>query len=157
MPSVAGIVKAAGQRYARMRDACNVAVAEQRQNWMIERRGGNLDLAARGEILVDRNHLAQDLLLLARHDGLIIERVIALLRQKRFHFVVVRLKLLIEPGELRQDLQIAKILRAEDAAGPLWIGAGFQPGIVKLTIAAIAVDQAAGIGLEEILQNEFLL
>src|SRR5437588_4540165 len=98
-----------------MRDARDVGIAKQGQNRMIERRGGNLDLTARGELSVNRNYATHDLDLLARHLGLIAERVTTFFSKQALDIHVVGLKLFIEPGKLGKHLQIADILRAKNS------------------------------------------
>src|SRR5258708_5534617 len=107
-----------------MRDARDVGIAKQGQDRVIERRGGNLDLTARGELLVCRNYAAYNLDLLTRHAGLILERVTAFLSKQALNVLVVGLKLFIEPGKLREHLQIADVLCAKHSPGTLRIAPG---------------------------------
>src|SRR5260370_9156246 len=109
----------------RMRDARDVGIAQERQNRVIEGRGGNLDLTARGELFINRNYATYDLDLLTRHVGLIVERVTAFFSKQALNLYIVGLKLFIKPGKLGKHLQIANILCAEHSPRTLRILAGF--------------------------------
>src|SRR5258706_8159304 len=108
-----------------MRDASDVGIAKQGQDRVIERCGGNLYLAARGELSVDRDYAAYDFYLFPRHDGLIVERVTAFFSKQSLNLHIMGLKLFIEPGKLGEHLQIADILCAEDSPGAPRIPPGF--------------------------------
>ena len=119
---------------------------------MVVRGGGDLDLARGRQPAVHRQHLAHDLALLLAHAALVGQREIAPAPHPFAHLGVLGLVLLVEPGELRPHLQVAKIPRAEQvprarALLPL-------PRTVQLAVARVAVDHALRIGVEGMLQQE---
>src|ERR1700730_6453941 len=67
------------------------------------------------------------------------------------------LEFFVEPGKLREYLEVAQILRAEDPPPALRIAARSLPGVVQLAISRIAIDHTAGGGLEKVAQHELLL
>ncbi len=80
---------------------------------MIERRGRDFDLARGRELAVFGNHARADVALLAPHQRLIFEREVSALFDQGAHIRIVLLELLVEPGELGENLQIAEVLRRE--------------------------------------------
>src|ERR1019366_1775672 len=122
---------------------------------MVERRGGNLDLAGGGEPPVCRQHAAHDLALLFAHAPLVIEGEVAAALDPAAHLGVIGLEFFVEPGELRPHLHVAQFLGAEQAAR-----AGPPLGVAhleELAVARVAVDHVRRIGVERVLQQVFAL
>jgi hypothetical protein len=135
-----------------MRHAGDIGIAQQRQDGVVVRRGGDFDLAGAGQL---------------RYSGSTwptISRCFSPMRcwsssvklRPRARPTrgprVVLLKLLVEPGELRPHLQVAKILRAESGGAPRRSSA--LPGVEELAVARIAIDHALRIGIEGMAQQE---
>ena len=119
---------------------------------MVIRGGRNLDLARGREPPIHRQHLAHDLALLLAHAALVGQREVAPAPHPFAHLRVLGLELLVEPGELRPHLQVAKILRAEQIPRPRALLP--LPRAVQLAVARVAVDHALRIGVEGVLQQE---
>src|SRR4051812_11717325 len=102
-----------------MRYGSDVGIAKQREDRVVEGRRGNLDLPAFGQPAICRQNQLQNFALLPSGQGLILQAEVATLGDQRADFAIVRKELLVEPGHLGQNLQIAKSLAAERAAGPL--------------------------------------
>ena len=152
---VAGIAEARRQRHVGVRHAGDVGIAEQRQDGMVVRRGGNFDLAGSGEPGVLRQHAADNLALLFAHAALVIQGEIAAALDPLAHLRVIGLKLFVEPGELRPHLHIAQFLGAEHGArtGCLLRVARVE----ELAVARVAVDHVRRIGIERVLQEQLAL
>src|ERR1019366_2832937 len=69
---------------------------------MVIRRGGNLDLARRGEPPVGRHHAAHDLTLLFAHLALVVQGEVAPALDPAAHLRIIALELFVEPGALRR-------------------------------------------------------
>ena len=111
-----------------MRDGGDIGIAQQRQNRVIKGSGRDLDLAARREIAVHRQHRRQRLALLGDHPLLIGERIIAPFADQLPQLFVLGENIFIEPCELAEDLQVPQILDRHR----------IPPAIVQLDIARIA-------------------
>src|SRR5581483_2513731 len=110
------------------------------QDRMIVGRGRNLDLAARGEVAVDRQNRGQGVPLLADHALLIVQRIVPAFADQLPQLFVRGQQIFIEPGDLAQDLQIPQILRRQ----------GLTPPLKQLQITRIAADDPVQVRLEEI-------
>ena len=126
---VVRILKPRGQRHARMRHAGDIGIANQRQNRMIERRGGNLDLSARGELAIHRQHALQRFALLSAPSAPDPRAKNRGLSRQRLNLRIASQQILIEPDQLIEHLQVPQILsRKARCAGRF----------VQLAIARIA-------------------
>src|ERR1039457_4770224 len=94
----------------------DIGVAQQRQDGVIVRRGGDFDLADAGHLAIDREDLAEDLQLFASHQPLVVERVIGAFGKQVANFGVGGAELLVEPDQLRDHLEVPEILGGETAA-----------------------------------------
>src|SRR5688500_1557003 len=102
---------------ARMSFQINVRVAQQRKNWMVKRRGRQLDLTPGRSLAVLRNYPSQNLELHISQLGLVGFRERALLAHEAVHSGVVVQIERIHPGELVPDLQIEIVLVRICSAG----------------------------------------
>ena len=105
---IAGIREAAGQRHSLARYAADIRIADQRQNRMIKRRGGDFDLPSSREVAINRQHARKRFRLLARNHRLIRPRKIAALADQLDQFLIARQQIFIEPDQKMINLQIAK-------------------------------------------------
>src|SRR5208282_6415685 len=87
---------------------------------MVEGRGRDLDATAPRRRRVRRQHLPEKLLLLAQRQQLIVAGIAALLAYQRRHVFIFQEEF-VEPGDLREHLQIGEILRAEGAHGAVQV------------------------------------
>ncbi len=69
------------------------------------------------ELSVLGDDVRADFALLAADERLVFEAEVAAFGDQRADFGIVFLKLLVEPGQLGENLEVAEFLRAEDAAG----------------------------------------
>jgi hypothetical protein len=148
---IVGIAEARRQRHVGVRHAGDIGIAQQRQDGMVIRRGGNLDLAGEGQPTVRRHHPTHNLALLFAHAALLVQGEIAAALDPAAHFRVVGLEFFVEPGQLRPHLHIAQLLGAEQAARPRApLGVAH---IEELAVARIAIDHVGRIGVERVLQQ----
>src|SRR5258708_17325060 len=73
------VVAILGKRESRAGDGTLIRIADQRQNWVIERRSGNLNPSAFGGIGVRGQNFGEEFALTLQHEFLVVERVVALL------------------------------------------------------------------------------
>ena len=102
-----------GMRRMRMRPQVGVGVAQQRQDRVVERRGRKLDLAGRGQLLVDRNDGAEQLELHLSKHPLVLLAVGPLLPHQRLQPRIGAQPVGVHPGELVPHLQIAQVVGRE--------------------------------------------
>ncbi len=148
---VVGIAEPRRQRHVGVRHARDVGIAQQGQDGMVVRSGGDLDLAGGGEPRIGRQHVTHNFTLLLAHPPLVLDREITVAFNPAAHFGVVGLEFFVEPGELRPHLHIAQFLGAEHVAR-----AGFLLRIARieeLAIPWITVDHVRRIGIERMLQQ----
>jgi hypothetical protein len=98
------VTKPGRKRYVWMRYFRDRRIAKKRQNRVVERRCGDLDLAALRELAVDGHHVPDHLDLLTGEQTQIFRCEVAALGYESLDEGVAGLILLVEPGELRQDL-----------------------------------------------------
>ena len=149
---IARIAETRRQGHPGMGNAGDRGIAHQRKNRVIVWRGRDFDLARRRQLAVLGRHLGHDLALLGSHARLVGGREVAPAAQPLAHFLVVRLKFLVEPRQLRPHLQVAKILRPEHRPRPRILLR--LPGVVQLAVARVAVNHAARIGIERVAQQK---
>ena len=83
-----------------MRGLGDLRIAEQRQNRMIERRGGNFDLAMRREFAIDRQNALQRLALPRFQQRLIRAAIVAALAHQLAKIRVARQQVFVKPRQL---------------------------------------------------------
>src|SRR5690348_3491783 len=139
------------QRQARRRNSTSVRVNNKREDWMVIRRSGQLDDALAGGFGV-RGQDFGNLFTLALYDkALIFEGVVPAFAHERSKFRFFEEKF-VEPGDLREYLQIAEILREEKFLGALGISSRLAQALGDLGVAWIASDEVDRVRLEEVLQ-----
>src|ERR1700689_3836393 len=127
-----------------MRHPRNIRIAQQWQYRMIERSRRNLDLPFRRILAIHRQYPPQSLALFASHHDLIVARKIAPLRDQRPQLRIAAQQILIEPGDLAENLQIAQILN----------GKSLFAALVQLLIPWIAMNNPLHVYLKEVLADE---
>ncbi len=148
LTGVLRILKPRGERYAGMRHGGFIGIAQQRQDGMVEGRGGYFNLTARAELAIHRQNPCQRVLLHARHGGLVGEREVAALADQFDQDRIAGQQVLVEPDQLVEHLQIAQILRRKRRLPQLLF--------LQLAVPRVAVHQR-GAGLKEILEHEIAL
>ena len=130
-------------RHARVRVRAqeHVAIAEQRQNGMVEggRRELYLTAGRRGGVL--RNHLAQDLEFDLTQDGLVLFLEVAPLLNEPAHARIGLEVKRIHPGELVPHLQVADVADGELPGGDGGAAAVFALA-EQLAVSRVGVDHA---------------
>jgi hypothetical protein len=111
---VLGVPEAPRQGRSRVRLVVRFRVREQRQDRVVVRRRGELDLAALGRRAVGGHDRAQERQLAGAQPRLVGLVVPAALGGQRAHVGIVRQPVEVEPGELRQHLQVEEVLLGED-------------------------------------------
>src|SRR5580700_11106480 len=144
-----GILEARRKRKTRARNRAQIGIADQRQDGMVERRGGDFDLAARAEFAIHRQYTRQRFPLLAGDHFLLGQREIAALADESDQFRIARQQILIKPGHKMEDLEVAKILRRENLLAFLLV--------VQREITGVSGDEPVEVRLEEILQYKVAL
>jgi hypothetical protein len=105
---------------------------------------------------MSRQHLSHQLPLARDHKLLIVERIVVSLGNQRRNVFLFEKKL-VEPGQLRQDLQISKILRLKIALRAFRMVAMLAKPLPQFAVAWIAPNHVLRIGLKQILQRETAL
>ena len=105
---------------------------------------------------VGGQNLGQQFPFTGHHEALIFQRVVASFLNEPGDVRIVQKKF-IEPGDLREHLQVGKVLRREIFLGALGCAAGAAKVVPQLPVARIASNQVCRIGLEQILQRETTL
>ena len=100
-----------------------------------------------------RQNFAQQFPFPLNHEPLIVERILVTLRHQGRHRFLFQ-KEFVEPGKLRQHLQIGKILRLKIPFRPLRMIAMLAKPLPQFAIPRIAANQILRIGLKQILQRE---
>src|SRR5947208_1918388 len=101
LPRVFGVPKSARQRNVGMCDRRNVRVAHKRENRVIVRRCGYLDLSTLGSFAIGRNNLSDYFELLATERPLIFHTEVASPGRKSLYNRVAGQELFVEPRQLR--------------------------------------------------------
>src|SRR5213592_4060796 len=96
----------------------SVGIADQGQNRVLKRGGGNLDPALLRGIGVCGENFADQVTLALDHELLVLERIAAGLTNKFGNFRLLQEEL-IEPCDLREHLQISKVLGLKISFGAL--------------------------------------
>ena len=151
---VAGMAETlVGQREAGDGVAAGVGVTQQRQDGVIVGRGAEFDCAARGSRAVSGQHGLQNLMLLAHHKALVFfAETLAFFHQGRDAGII--LEELVEPGQLREHLEVAVVALAEGDGGLGGVWPGGAHLLPELAVAGIAADHALAVGLEQIAEGE---
>ena len=144
------------QRQSRRRHRSYTRIAHQRQNRVIERRGRELNRSLLRRLGMRRQNSSQQLLLARNHKLLIVERVAVPLGDQSRHILLFQ-KELVEPGKLRQDLQVGEILRLKISLRPFRMIAVLAKPFPQFAVPRIAPDQVLRIRLKQILQREAAL
>ena len=119
---------------------------------MVERRGGNFDLAGGCQLSILRDDGGADLPLFTAHQSLIGQRIAALFVDEGDDFGVFVEEFFIEPGDLGQHLEVPELLRPEDASGDTLLVLCF-PRIVEFPVTGKAADHTVGVGEEEVAED----
>ena len=133
-------------RRRRMRPQVDVGVTQQRQNRVVERRRGHLDLAADDTVAVFRNHSVQQL----EFDGpkqlfVVLGKPAVLGHQPANPRIPVQIKR-VHPGQLVPHLQVAEIVDGErQSASPL---------VEQFLVPGIDLDHPLALRMEEVLEDE---
>ena len=145
-----------GQRQARSGNRAHVGIADQRQNRVIERGGRNLDSSVLRGFGVRGQDFGQQFALMGHHEALVVQRVAAAFLNEPGDVGIVQ-EVFVEPGDLREHLQVGKVLRREIFFRAFRCAAGVAKVVPQFLVARIASNQIYRIGLEEILQCEMTL
>jgi hypothetical protein len=133
-----------GKRQARRGNGSRIGVADQRKNGMIKGRRRDFDRSLLGSRGMRRQNLAHQFPLARNHKTLIFERIIALFLDQRGDVFIFEKKL-VEPGDLRQHLQVGEILRLKIFLGFLGRVPVLAESFPQFPVARIASDQIAGL------------
>ena len=136
-----------GQWQSGRRHGAGIGIAQQGKNGVIEGRGRDFHRSLLRGVGIRRQNLAQQFSLAYDHKLLIFQRVIAAFLHQRGHVLVFQEKL-VEPGDLREHLQIGQVPRLEIFLRPLWRIAILAKSLAQFLIAGIASDQVRRIGLK---------
>ncbi len=88
--------------------------------------------------------------------ALVFERIVASFCNQRSDIFFFQKKL-VEPGELRQHLEVGEILRLKVFLCPLRGRSLITKAVEQFLITRIAADEVGGIGLKQILQGKTAL
>ncbi len=102
-----------GHRLARCR-----LLDEQRQNRVIERGGGKLDLALRGQLSVQRDDAGHQLALAGQQPLLLVFGVVAAFRLEVGQIAFLLEEQGVDPRQVRPDLKVAEVAGAERERAP---------------------------------------
>src|SRR5579883_2808867 len=105
-----------------------------------------------GQFAIFGQNQADDFALLFAHPALIGETELPAAPDPFGDFGIAGLHFLVEPGELRPHLEIAKFLIAEETARARTLLR--LPGVIELAVARIAVDHALRVGVEGMAEEE---
>jgi hypothetical protein len=140
-----------------MRAQVDVGIAEERQDRVIERGCGQLDLPAAGRLAIFGDDAVQDLELHLAKYGLVLLRELSFFVEKRADAAVVVLIQRVDPRELVPDLQIAEIVDAEPRRGDpsvLRRRHGAATAREELRIARMHLDHVLPLRVKEVLEDE---
>ena len=151
---VVRILEAWREGYVRMRGFGNLCVANERQDRVIERRRGDLDLPLLRKAAIDIGNHSQLLQLLGGEHRLVCGTIIAFAPNQFLQVRIVSKKLFVKPGQLREHLQVAKGGIVESAQATLGVFVHGLPSLVQLAVSRVAIDHPLHIGLKEVAQNE---
>src|ERR1700690_845492 len=143
-----------GQAWARNR--AHVGIADQRQNGVIEGGGRDFNSPVLCRSCMGRQDLGQQFALSIYYKTLVRERVIASFFNESSDVGLVEEKF-IEPGDLRQDLQVGEVLRRKIFLCGFRRAARVAKVVPQLPVAGITRNQILRISLEKILQRETTL
>jgi hypothetical protein len=94
-------IGAARQRSSGIGDARDVGVAQERKNWVIERRGADFDLTALRRFAINRQHEIQQFRLPGLQRGFVwLAEIFSLVGQPTSHVILCK-PLFVHPSELR--------------------------------------------------------
>src|ERR1700690_503735 len=141
------------QRQARARNRPHVGIADQGQNGVIKGGGRDFDPPLLGRRGMGGQDLGQQLALPSHYEVLVFQRVIASFLNEPRDVGVVQKKF-VEPGDLRKDLQVGKVLGGEIYLSAFRCTARVAKVVPQLPVPGISPDQICRIGLEEILQGK---
>src|SRR5579862_1361533 len=144
-------VRATRQRRARIGDASDVGITEQRKNGMIERCGAEFDLSALRSLAINRQNHLQKFQLLRLQRLFVFFAVILPFRGKTIDNLISCEPNLFHPGKLRKKLQVAPVAWREGNLG-LLTTSGLRP-FVKLDEARPAGHEALVIHLKSAGKN----
>ena len=127
-----------------MRAQVDVGVAQERQDRVIERRGGDLDLPAHDAVPVFGDDLVQDLELHVPQHALVVLAEAASLGEQAAHAIVDIQVERIDPRQLVPDLQIAQVVDRVRRG----------PTREQLRVAWVDVDHPLPLRVEEVRPHE---
>src|SRR5947209_754360 len=142
-----------GQRQSSMGGRTCIGITQQREDRVIERRGGDFDCAALRRRGVSRQHFREQLALFADNELLILKRVTAALVDESAYVRIIEKKF-IHPGNLREHLQVTYVTVFEKEGGLADVGGEALQVFPQLTVTRIARDHVLQVGLEEILDGK---
>ena len=120
---------------------------------MIEGRGGQLDLAAGGELAVQRNHAGHQLALLGQEPLLLVFGVVAALRLEFGQVALLLEEQGVNPREVRPDLEVAQVARAKPRKRFARRRAPGRAKQVELVVAGVRPDHRIRIGHEKVVEQ----
>src|SRR5256714_3423724 len=154
LPSIFGMAKPIlRQRQTGARDCARSGIAKQRQNWVIKRRRGNLNRALLRRFCMCRQHTREQFSLSRNHKFLIIERVVMPFRDQRRNVFLLEEEF-IEPSDLREHLQIGKILRLKIPFSAIRMIPLLAKPLPQFLVARIPSNDILRICLKQILQRK---
>ena len=118
---ILGVTAAVGrQRHVGHRLAGQRLVEEQGEDRVIVGRRGQLDLAARGQLAMQRDHPRQQLALFVQEPLLLLLGVVPAFGLELGQLGVLLEEQGMDPRQVRPDLEVAEVARAEPARAPAW-------------------------------------
>src|SRR5689334_17364137 len=120
---------------------------------MIKGRGRNLDSAALRCLGMCRKHPGNQFALVLNHEPLILQGIASFLFNQLLDLRLCE-KEFVKPGNLRDHLQISKILLTEISFGSLRRFPATAETLPQLSISRITPDEMDRVRLKQILQGE---
>src|SRR6185437_9924617 len=130
-------------------DCSGVGVTDERKNRMVERGRGDLRASALCGGGVRGQYFGEQLALVLNDEVLLVTGEAAALLDDPGHFGLIEKKL-VEPGNLREHLQVREVLRLKVALGFFWSVPGALHPLPEFPISRITSDQVLRIGLKQI-------
>ena len=134
----------------------HVRIADQGQNGVVERRSGDFNSTMFCRVRMCRKHLGQQLAFALDRETLVFQRVVAAFLDQLRNLRIVE-KEFVEPCNLREHLQIGKVLGLKIFLGPLRRITCAPESFPQFLIARVTAYQMDWVGLEQILQCEMTL